>query len=151
MKLVLAPDGPLDTVATLARYRLWGEDPANPLEGDVFRRVLRLDGRLVPYEVRWGGAVDDARLIVTVPGRSRAAVGEAVAAEVGHLFGLDFDLPGFYRVAKGDPALARLIGPLHGLRPTLAPTGFEMLVGSITAQQVNLAFAFACQIGRAHV
>jgi len=27
----------------------------------------------------------------------------------------------------------------------LAPTPFEMLVGSITAQQVNLAFAFACR------
>jgi len=27
----------------------------------------------------------------------------------------------------------------------LAPTPFEMLVGSITAQQVNLSFAFACR------
>jgi DNA-3-methyladenine glycosylase II len=38
-----------------------------------------------------------------------------------------------------------LIEPLYGLRPTLAPTPFEMLVGSITAQQVNLSFAFACR------
>ncbi|MGH7314463.1 MAG: DNA-3-methyladenine glycosylase family protein, partial [Candidatus Rokuibacteriota bacterium] len=35
-----------------------------------------------------------------------------------------------------------LIEPLYGLRPTLAPTGLEMLVGSICAQQVNLTFAF---------
>ena len=72
-------------------------------------------------------------------------VRHAVTAEVRRIFGLDFDLPAFYRFAKMDPVLAELVGPLHGLRPTLAPTGLEMLVGSITAQQVNLAFAFACR------
>ena len=48
-------------------------------------------------------------------------------------------------MAKGDPALAPLVEPLYGLRPTLAPTPLEMLVGSITAQQINLSFAFACR------
>ena len=66
-----------------------------------------------------------------------------MTAEVRRLFGLDLDLAGFYRMAKADPALAPLIEPLYGMRPTLAPTAFEMLVGSITAQQVNLSFAFA--------
>ena len=37
----------------------------------------------------------------------------------------------------------RPAGRLFGLRPTLVPDPFEMLVGSISAQQVNLAFAFA--------
>jgi amidase len=45
-------------------------------------------------------------------------VGEAVVADVRRIFGLDFDLPGFYRMAKADPALAALIDPLYGLRPT---------------------------------
>src|SRR2546423_9518256 len=67
MKIALVADGPLDAAATLARYHLWGEDPANRLDGDVFWRVARVDGRLVPYEVRWSGGVDDARLSVTVP------------------------------------------------------------------------------------
>jgi DNA-3-methyladenine glycosylase II len=48
-------------------------------------------------------------------------------------------------MAKADPALALLVEPLYGMRPTLAPTALEMLVGSITAQQVNLSFAFACR------
>ena len=145
MKIVLHADGPLDVGATLGRYRLWGEDPVNVVDGDVFRRVLRHDGRLLPYEVRWSGPVEDARLTVQVPGARAAAVGEAVLAEVRRLFGLDFDLPGFYRMAKADPVLATLVEPLHGMRPTLAPTPLEMLVGSITAQQVNLSFAFACR------
>jgi DNA-3-methyladenine glycosylase II len=145
MNVSLASDGPLDVAATLARYRLWGEDPANRVENDVFRRVLRLDGALVPYEVRWSGPIEDVRLAIQVPGTPSAAVARAVAAEVRRLFGLDFDLPGFYRMAKADPALAPLVEPLYGMRPTLAPTPLEMLVGSITAQQVNLSFAFACR------
>ena len=145
MKIALAADGPLDAAATLSRYHLWGEDPANRLDGDVFRRILRVDGRLLPYEVRWSGGVDDARLAVTVPDASGVVVEKAVTHEVRRIFGLDFDLVGFYRMAKADPALAPLVAPLYGLRPTLSPTPLEMLVGSITAQQVNLSFAFACR------
>src|SRR5881628_3645666 len=145
MNVVLTPEGPLDAGGTLARYHLWGEDPTNLIAGDVFRRVLRHKGRLVPYEVRWSGPVDDGRITVRVPGTESVMVGAAVTAEVRRIFGLDFDLVGFYRMAKSDPALASLIEPLYGLRPTLAPTPFEMLVGSITAQQINLTFAFACR------
>lgn len=143
MKAVLPVDGPLDAGATLARYRIWGEDPANRVGDNRFQRVLRLDGRLVPYEVRWSGGADEARLTVDVPGERAAAVRDAVLNEVRRIFGLDFDLPGFYRMAKSDPALAALITPLYGLRPTLTPTALEMLVGAITAQQVNLTFAYA--------
>ncbi|MGH7347582.1 MAG: hypothetical protein ACREK4_21930, partial [Candidatus Rokuibacteriota bacterium] len=88
MKIVLAPDGPLDTSGTLARYHLWGEDPTNRVAGDVFRRVLRHRGRLVPYEVRWSGPVDNARITIRAPGAD-AAVGAAVASEVRRLLGLD--------------------------------------------------------------
>src|SRR5712691_9747703 len=109
MNLVLAPDGPLDASATLARYRIWGEDPVNRLTGDVFRRVVRWKGRLVPYEVRWRGSVDDAQLLVRILGTRAVGATDAVMREVRQLFGLDYDLPGFYRLAKGDPALAGLI------------------------------------------
>ena len=142
MNFVLSPEGPLDAGATLSRYRIWGEDPVNRLGEGVFRRVLRLDGALHPYEVRWGGTVDDARLSVTVRTSRSARVRDAVTHEVRRIFGLDADLPGFYRMAKADAVLSRLIPPLYGMRPTLAPGGLEMLVGSIIAQQVNLTFAF---------
>jgi DNA-3-methyladenine glycosylase II len=145
MNISLAPDGPLDVAGTLARYRIWGEDPANRVEDGAFRRVLRAGGTLRPYEVTWRGPVEDVRLTIRIPGASATAVGEAAVAEVRRIFGLDFDLPGFYRMAKSDPALAPLVEPLYGLRPTLAPSPLEMLVGSITAQQINLAFAFACR------
>jgi len=143
MKLVLAADGPLDVDGTLARYRIWGEDPSNRFTGDAFCRVLRLDDRLVPYEVRWEGPIDDVRLVIHASGRPNSAVAAGIEREVRRVFGLDFDLPGFYRFAKSDPVLGALVERLHGFRPTLSPTPLEMFVGSITAQQVNLAFAFA--------
>ena len=143
MKVFLTVDGPLDPGATLARYRIWGDDPANRVRDDVIRRVLRLGGRLIPYEVRWRGTVDDRELVIDVSHQRAASIRDAVTGEVRRIFGLDFDLPGFYRMAKADPALAPLVEPLYGLRPTLTPTALEMLVGAITAQQVNLAFAFA--------
>ena len=144
MKLTLAVDGPLDVAATLARYHRWGEDPTTRVDGDMVRRVLRLGERLLPYEVRAAGGVDDARLTITI-GSEGAEVERAVMAEVRRLYGLDFDLVGFYRMAKADAALAPLVEPLYGMRPTLAATPLEMLIGSISAQQVNLSFAFACR------
>ena len=141
MSLQLLVDGPLDVERTLARYRIWGEDPANRLVGNTFRRVVRVAGRLLGYELHWSGPPDAVRLTLSVPG-SRSARGVAAAlAEVRRLLFLDADVSSFYGLAKGDPILSRLIVPLYGLRPTLAPTPFEMLVGAIAAQQVNLAFA----------
>ena len=145
MKIVLTPDGPLDVRRTLSRYHLWGDDPTNQVSDDVFRRVLRAGSRLVPYEVRWTGSVDDARIVIRIPGARGDAIGVLAVSEVRRILGLDFDLTGFYRMAKSDVGLALLIEPLYGLRPTLSPTPFEMLVGSITAQQINLSFAFACR------
>jgi len=145
IKLTLAVDGPLDAAATLARYHRWGEDPTTRVDGNVLRRVLRLGERLLPYEVQAAGPMDDVRLSVTVADGGSADVERAVTFEVRRLYGLDFDLVGFYRMAKADPALAPLVEPLYGMRPTLAPTPLEMLVGSISAQQVNLSFAFACR------
>ena len=83
MKITLAPDGPLDAGATLARYRLWGEDPANQIDGDVLRRVLRVAGRLVPYEIRWRGLTDDTRLTVEAPGARGSRVARSEERRVG--------------------------------------------------------------------
>lgn len=141
MNIHLSPGAPLDVPQTLARYRIWGEDPSNRLGEGVFRRVLALDGELHGYALRWTGPPDDARLTITIPRSRSTRVAEVVGAEVRRLLFLDADLTGFYRMAKLDGGLQGLIAPLYGMRPTLAPTPFEMLVGAITAQQINLAFA----------
>ena len=142
MEATLAAPGPLDVSRTLARFRLWGEDPASLLADGVFRRAVRVDGRWHGYELRWAGGPDDARLTVRVPGTRRARVMDAALAQVRWICGLDLDLAAFYQAARRDPVLGALVPRLYGLRPTLMPQPFEMLVGAVCAQQVNLAFAF---------
>jgi DNA-3-methyladenine glycosylase II len=143
MTFTIRAEGPLAAASTLARYHLWGDDPATLIDANSLGRVLRWGERLYAYEVTWRGGPDDTQLAVAVPGTDDGAVLAAVRREVEQLFGLAADLPGFYRMAKGDSGLREFVEPLYGLRPSLAPTPLEMLVGSICAQQVNLAFAFA--------
>lgn len=136
-------EGVLDVPRTLQRYHLFGEDPANLLSPGVFRRAVKVAGRWRGYELRWRGSVHDARLLVSTPGgRSAIALEEAVS-EVARICGLGVDVQGFYRIAEEDPVLGDLVPRLRGLRPTLTPQPFEMLVASVCAQQVNLSFAFA--------
>ena len=137
----MAP-GPVDVGATLSRFHLWGEDPVNRLSDGVFRRAFKWGGRWRGYELRWSGDPDTARLTVSVPGARRAAVVDGAVADARHVCGLHLDLASFRRAAAADPVLGALATRLHGLRPTLAPNPFEMLVSSVCAQQVNLAFAF---------
>lgn len=134
--------GPLDVAGTLSRFHLWGEDPANRFADGVFRRAVKWDGRWRGYELRWSGGPDSPRLRVSVPGMRRAGVVDAAVAEVRRICGLDLDLPSFYEMAAGDAVLSGLATRLYGLRPTLSPGPFEMLVGSVCAQQVNLSFAY---------
>src|SRR5215831_18442635 len=111
----LAVSAPLDVARTLARYRLWGEDPANRLSGNVFRRAVRVDGHWRGYEVSWTGAPDDVRLRVTVPGARSARVVDAALAEARHICGVDLDVASFYRGAAADPVLGGLITRHYGL------------------------------------
>ena len=134
--------GALDVAGTLSRFHLWGEDPVNRFTEGVFRRAVKWDSRWRPYALRSEGGPDSPRLTVSVPGVRRAAGVDAAVAEVRRICGLDVDLPSFYSAAGADPVLATLATALYGLRPTLSPGPFEMLVGAICAQQVNLTFAF---------
>jgi DNA-3-methyladenine glycosylase II len=135
-------DGPFDADLTLSRFHLWGEDLANRLGRGVFHRAVRVDGRAWGYALRWAGDRDDARLTVSVPGTRSARVLDAAVADARWVCGADLDFEAFYRAVKGDRVLGPLVPRLYGLRPTLTPRAFEMLVGSVCAQQVNLTFAF---------
>ena len=69
------------------------------------------------------------------------ALDKALAA-AGNILGLSFPLKDFYAFATGDPVLAAAVEKHHGLRPNLQVDPFEMIVSSITAQQINLGFAY---------
>jgi DNA-3-methyladenine glycosylase II len=146
--------GPLDFALSCYRYHVWGEDLANRYRDGSFRRVIGLQDRLWLYEVS-ARPIDEGSPSVRVrvlasddqEPISASAATEAVAAAIGRevtwLFSLEEDLEAFYRFAAArDATLAALCRALRGYRVTRAPSLFEALVTSITAQQINLPFAF---------
>ncbi|HZT45026.1 MAG TPA: hypothetical protein VFA24_02505 [Gaiellaceae bacterium] len=128
MALVRLPE-PFDFELSTERFRAFGPDVANLWHEGGLHRVV--DGREVRIEPAPGGVV--------VRPHSRR-----IEAEVRTLLGEPFELAAFYRWSRrADATLKRLVARLRGFRPPLAPDPFEMLVGSITAQQVSLFAAFA--------
>jgi DNA-3-methyladenine glycosylase II len=119
---------PYDFELSTGRYRAFGPDLANLWHEGALYRVV--DGREVRITAARGGAEVDP-------------LDEEIAAVVQHLLGAPFQLDAFYAFAVFEPVLARTVESLRGLRPPLAPTPFESLVTSITAQQVSLRSAFA--------
>ena len=127
MALLRLPD-PYDFELSTGRYRAFGPDLANLWHDGALYRIV--DGREVRIAEAPGGVDVDPLDTRTEPVVSR-------------LLGAPFDLDAFYRFAATELVLAPLVTRLHGLRPPLAPTPFESLVTSITAQQVSLRAAFA--------
>lgn len=125
---LLALPQPYDFLASTERFRSYGADRANLWhEGALYRVVA---GREVRIEAAAGGVLVEPN-------------DETLVAAVSHLLGLPFDLERFWAWARDEPVLAGLEEPLRGYRPPLALDPWEMLVTSITAQQVSLHSAFA--------
>jgi 3-methyladenine DNA glycosylase/8-oxoguanine DNA glycosylase len=120
---------PFDFELSTERFRVFGRDLANLWHEGGLHRVV--DGREVRIEPAPAGV-------------EASALDRRIEPELRHLLGAGFDLVAFEQFAhETDATLARLAGRLRGFRPPLAPDPFEMLVGSVTAQQVSLHAAFA--------
>ncbi|HEY2327096.1 MAG TPA: hypothetical protein VGH52_06395 [Gaiellaceae bacterium] len=117
---------PFDFELSTGRFRAFGTDLSNRLDGDVLHRAI--GGRDVAIRARPGG----------VDVEPHDAEIERVVLK---LLGAEFDLPSFYEWASGP--MAELVARLPGYRPPLQPDPFESLVTSITAQQVSLFAATA--------
>jgi DNA-3-methyladenine glycosylase II len=127
LPLVRLPQ-PYDFELSTGRYRAFGPDVANLWHDGALYRVV--DGREVRIAAADGGVAVDP-------------LDAGIENVVRRLLGEPFDLDAFYRFVAFDPVLATIAKRLRGLRPPLAPTPFESLVTSITAQQVSLRAAFA--------
>jgi DNA-3-methyladenine glycosylase II len=119
---------PYDFVLSTERFRAFGLDRAAVWHGGGLHRVV--GGREVRIEAARGGVLVEP-------------LDEQIERHVGHLLGLPYDLAGFWTWARREPALASLAPSLAGYRPVLQPDPWEMVVTSITAQQVSLQSAFA--------
>jgi DNA-3-methyladenine glycosylase II len=127
MSLLRFPE-PYDFALSTGRFRAFGTDLANRLEGDVLHRAVAR--REVRIQARPGG-VD----VEPLDDETRPVVEQ--------LLGAPFELTPFYAWAATDTVLGPLVTMLRGYRPPLQPDPFEALISSITAQQVSLFSAVA--------
>jgi DNA-3-methyladenine glycosylase II len=139
LKTIAATDGLLNFPLTLRRYRAYGEDAANYFDGECFRKICAASEKRFLLSLRESNG--GVSLNVQPATRSQTVLQTADQA-ARTILGLDFPLAEFYQFANRDPVLRDLTQRFRGFRPTLSITPFESIVTSITAQQINLQFAF---------
>jgi DNA-3-methyladenine glycosylase II len=127
MPILRLPE-PFSFELSTERFRAFGVDLANLWHEEGLQRVVR--GKEVRIEEADGGVAVEP-------------LDPGVEAEVRFLLGEPYDLAGFAAWAAGDEVLRPLVARLAGFRPPLLTDPWEMLVGSITAQQVSMFAAVA--------
>lgn len=124
---------------TLRRYQAYGEDAANYFDGKKFRKAFKSSDKHFLLSLQES---NDGIALSLEPATRSQAVWQQAEHLTRKILGLDFPLEKFYHFAQSDPVLRELTQKFRGFRPTLAPDPFEMMVTSISAQQINLQFAF---------
>lgn len=124
------PTGPFDLVAATARYTRWGDDHLHVVDGE---RYLRVSQTGHPYAVR---QTPDGAVEVNATGDVEEAM-----EEVRHRFGDALPRVAVERLAERVTAIGEELERIPGYRPPMSNGVLEPLVGSICAQQVNLAWA----------
>ena len=136
-------DTVLDFEATLDRYRRYGSDVANRFRDGVFSKVIETGkGPCLIALYRSGDRINMRLTHRDAAVQADSSVIDTALGAAGKILGLSFPLPEFYAFASKDPVLSASVDKHHGLRPNLQVDPFEMLVSSITAQQINLGFAY---------
>ncbi len=143
---------PTDFDLCVRRYAAFGRDEAKPPEAAVMRFVHLIDGERYLISARGTGTADRPLAGVEILGTAPVAarVRARLRDEIRWRLGAPFDLPAFERGARREPVLSLLVKDFRGYRPPLSATPFEALVTSISAQQVNLAFAFTTRSRLVH-
>lgn len=84
-------------------------------EGGRFWQVIRLDGKLVLVVIRAFGTVEDPELLVELKSDGEISGSDGRKAEdvVNMLFNLKVDLNAFYKEARNDRVMVRLVQSLE--------------------------------------
>ncbi|MGH7493943.1 MAG: DNA-3-methyladenine glycosylase family protein [bacterium] len=139
MPRILSTNGPFDFALTLRRYQAFGEDAANWYDGRTFRKVFKAQEKSYILSLQ---RRDSAVVLDLWPKTRAQLVWQQAERTAGKILGWQFPLQDFYEFARNDAVLKKLTERYYGFRPTLAVDLFESLITSITAQQINLRFAF---------
>ena len=135
----LATTGPLPAAPMLAALAAHSLPGIQETSGSTVRRLLEVDGTVVPVEIE----ITDGH----VAWRPPAGFPDAALARVEHTLrrwlDLDRDLAPVHAHLAGDPRLAPLVERWPGLRVVGHPDPFEAGVTTVLGQRVSLAAARA--------
>jgi DNA-3-methyladenine glycosylase II len=129
---------PVDLPASLRMFGRWGDDGLDRWNGQTLLRTVRLGDAVVPFAAEAGGTVGEPRLDVVT-----RQIGSVGTHEMERAIRATFvvEQPGLKRLVDADSAVARLAVQYPAIVPVLVPDPFTALIRSISAQQVNLAWA----------
>ena len=127
---VWSPPEPIDLAASIGRYTRWGNDLLNVVVDGNLYRVTQVGN---PYRIHQM-ATGEIRI------DSPADISTAVA-EAQHRLSASLSLSEVQRLAERVPPIAEQFHRVPGYRPPMSNAVLESLVGSISAQQVNLQWA----------
>jgi DNA-3-methyladenine glycosylase II len=130
---------PLDLAATLEPYRRSGDDLIDRWDGTRVLRTSVVGGRVVAWRAEPIGRAAEPGLAVTTQEALSPADIDALGAAIRATFVPA--PPDWADLLARDPILAGLEARFPGLRPVLQPDLLTALIRSISAQQVNLAWA----------
>lgn len=107
-----------------------------------YRRAIRIDGQPVLYGVSQNGNSGAPKLKVRILQSSGGSkIHRQIQQVVARQFATELDLDPFYKVAKNDRVLAKLVRRFQGMRIPQSPSVYECVVCAILEQQINLTFA----------
>jgi DNA-3-methyladenine glycosylase II len=143
--------GPVDLPGSLDVFRRSGDDLLDRWDGQLWLRVLAVDGRMAGVAAWPAGTVADPALLVTAEaGTDPGAAGRALA-------GAFVTAPeALAELAAADPVVAGIAARFPGVGPVLQPDLLTAVVRAISAQQITLRFAatlrgrLARRYGRRH-
>jgi DNA-3-methyladenine glycosylase II len=127
---------PIDAAASLAPLGRWGDDLLDRFDGrTLVRTIPRAPGESpLPYSIDVPGPPTD-RLTARLPAGAHAEARGAITAT------FVTETQALSELVERDPVVAQLADRYPGLVPVLYPDPFHALIRSISAQQINLAFA----------
>ncbi len=127
----------LDLTAWTLRRR--ADNVMDRWDGESYRRILVLEGRIVELNVTQPSPPESPRLEVTVRGAPMTPRLKAQATSaLERLLGIRIDLSDFYRLAKRDAKLAPLVERFRGMKPPRLATVFETMANAVACQQITL-------------
>ncbi len=135
----LKPKPPFRLDLTVFALRRRAHNVVDRFDDGTWRRVLVIDRKAVGVAVRQTRHGAHAEIEVRISATNPKAVKDAVAKSISKILGLEVDLAGFYRIARGDAQLAPLAARLRGMKPVRYPTVFEAFANAVVCQLISLS------------